>query len=142
MADYIMYWRRDTAATFKPGENVDHAASQQFSRLHPNDVVWIITTGEHGLRLFARIVVRELLGRLAAQRAFGQDIWKADWHVAGARGSRIARSEIPFDQLGLELEFEGDRDRVVGHPSHHHFRAMRRLKSRSSSLLETVWRQG
>lgn len=138
MADYVLYWRRESAAEWEWGESIGHAGSNQFGKLEPGDTVWPISSDEDGLFLLGRIPVDEVVDREEAEEKF-DDPWDADWHIVAMSDARIAQSRLDFEELVPRLSFDGKVKIVTGTPSHHHFRAMRKLSPASSSFLASKW---
>lgn len=152
-AQFINYWTPDTAA--RELERVDadpyanHAASGQFGRVHPGDVLWIVTAWPGGhLALLARVPVGAVTDPAGAAVLLGKDpgaLYPAPFHVVAPDGAAEPMRNIDLSDVVADLRFESanDRLRVSGNgridPSQ--LQTMRRLTPATAELLEAVWRQ-
>lgn len=60
--DLLSYWKPETAdANLERGGLLNHAASDQFHRVHVGDTVWVVTVRTGDLRLLGRIKVGEVV---------------------------------------------------------------------------------
>lgn len=112
---YILYWKPATAdSVLAGGGPLRFAASNQFRRLKPGDVVWPVTCRDGELRLLGRVAVARVVWRHAAEEALGREgLWDARWYALAEKGGGQAR-EVLLRDIGEALRFDrpGGKDQL------------------------------
>jgi hypothetical protein len=148
--NFLAYWRPDTVDSVieRNGRRaLDHAASDQFGRVAKGDTVWLVTIREGQLRLVTRIVVERVTGQAGAARLLGcrpAELWKAEYHIVAARGTKLRIMDTDISSLAPLLRFESavGRDhldvRDDGTVNPQQLQTMRELSPASANLLDAV----
>ena len=141
--DLLSYWKPETAdANLEQGGLLNHAASNQYHRVHARDTVWIVTVRAGELRLLGRIHVGQVTDGAQAAKALGtRDLWEADFHILAEPGSAHTIQDIPIAPLAPHLRFlsRTGNDRLVvsnGNVNPQQLQTMRVLSPDSAALLE------
>jgi len=106
--DFLAYWKPDTADhNVTIGGPLNHAASNQFSRVEPGDTVWLVTVRSGRLYLLGRIIVGQVTDQEGAARALHTtDLWEADYHIIAAHGTAHEITNLDIHSLAASLRFE------------------------------------
>jgi hypothetical protein len=148
--DFLAYWRPDTVESVieRSGRRaLDHAASDQFGRVAKGNTVWLVTIREGQLRLVTRIIVEHVTGQAGAARFLGcrpAELWKAEYHIVAARGTKLPIMDTDISHLAPLLRFESavGRDRLDvrddGTVNPQQLQTMRVLLPASADLLDAV----
>jgi hypothetical protein len=143
MQSFLYYWRPQTA-DYEIGRKskLDHSASEQFGRVHPDDHVWHVTVRDGKLSLLGRLIVGAVVDqRTAARRLDTDDLWPASYHLLASNGTAQFVREVAIPRLSGLLRFESARDRLSldgGLVNVHQLRTMRKLTPASASKLEVA----
>jgi hypothetical protein len=147
MNHFLVYWTAATAdANLSRGGMLTHAASEQFSRVNPGDVVWIVTCRRRHLYLLVRIMVGEVTDQRGAEAALkSRELWKASFHVLAAAGTELPMMDLNISHLAAALRFDSPMrsDRLNVHDGEvnaQQLQTMRRLTADTAELLEGVLR--
>jgi hypothetical protein len=85
MRHFLQYWR-----TYNPerelGTPLDFAASGQFKKLDPGDVLWIVTLRQQKLTLLGRLIVSKVVSRPEAIKELGNRVYDAPLVAIGRTG--------------------------------------------------------
>lgn len=142
---FLNYWRWDTVqAEFASDEEVDHAASEQFSKIEIGDILWIVTVHSGQLFLVGRLQVGWRGGlEEAKQRLNTENIWQSNWHVIAQQGTKEPYKLINLSSFAPQLRFQSNAsDRLTiksGSIDSMQLRTIRLLTEESSRLLDTIW---
>lgn len=140
MAHYLAYWKPETAVVNDEGNpSLDHAASNQFGKVKPGDILWIVTSeGPGDLVLVGRLKVDKVVGQLEAERLTGsRDLWEADYHVICH--SPEEKIYLDLSSRASRLSFEGAVDSLPEGFTGQHLQTMRRLDYHTEQYLEQLW---
>jgi hypothetical protein len=138
--DYVSYWKYATfLQSYESAEDplVRHSASDQYDRVQPDDIVWIVTIRDSRLFLIARIVVGEVIRYKEAKRRLG-GVWEAKYHLIARPGTEEFLSRIDITDCAARLRFRGDVDRL---PSafQQSFRRLRRMEPQTARFFSEIW---
>lgn len=112
--EFLLYWRPEQARRdIESGIPLNHAASEQFRRVKPGDVLWMVTAPEGRLRLVGRMEVARITDQRTAERLVGPDLWEASHHALPS-GSGEPMVDIPLESFAEKLTFKSaDRPRLT-----------------------------
>lgn len=146
MAQFLAYWRPATLRDMLAGPKqlLNHAASNQYGRVEPNDTVWIVTAWPGGhLVLVGRIPVAEVVDHQTAVRKLRtKDLWEASHHVLAVPDRAEPIREVDVLDIAPSLRFESERDRLDladGKVDGKQLQTMRTLTPASAELLKQAW---
>jgi hypothetical protein len=104
MRNFLQYWRTyDHEKEF--GTPLDFAASGQFRRVQPGDILWIVALKEQRLTLLGKLVVGEVVGRKEAVKHFGKNIYRAALYAMAKPGTERNIIEADIKALAAQLRF-------------------------------------
>lgn len=143
MRHFLQYWR-----TYSPeigfGKPLNFAASAQFVRLQPGDVLWIVALKQRRLTLLGRLVVATIVNRENAVREIGEDTYEAPLYALAKKETVHDLLEVDIQQLAARLRFNSAKDRLdLPNPDRtngQQLQTMRELTPETASLLQTVLR--
>jgi len=141
MRHFLQYWR-----TYSPeiglGKPLTFAASAQFERLQPGDVLWIVALKQRRLTLLGRLVVASIVNWENAVKELGEDIYEAPLYALAKKDTVHDLVEVDIHQLAARLRFNSAKDRLnLPDPdctNGQQLQTMRELTPEIASLLETV----
>lgn len=153
MAHYIEYWSPDRAALAFNGQNsaVYEILGSRFRRLHPGDIVWLLTREGEQVYLVLRFEVNRVLKPSRSPFATPPHAIASFWQVA--RQHRIAAVPetagppraipVPLKEI-RKLRFDSTvaSDRITESGSRifeRELATMRRLKDGTEQTLEELW---
>jgi hypothetical protein len=151
MTHYLHFWRAVTVMSHltKLGARaLVVASSDQFEKVHPGDVVWIVSCfDEVGIALVGRLEVHQRVGRAEAAMLLGSTgFWAGDSIVISARDRALPLRIQPIPGAARTLRFQSKRDRLIieasGWIDPKQLQRMRRLDESSGNTLEDEWAQG
>jgi len=123
------------------GKPIDHAGSTQFTRVRPDDVVWIVTLRKGRLKLLGRMVVSEIISRAEAQKRF-TDVYGARFHIVAKNGTVKILTEHDIQDIAPDLRFDSGHDRLtLESPTKtdgKQLQSLRELRPESAKLLADV----
>jgi hypothetical protein len=138
LAHYLKYWKPQTVADSLP--TLNFSASDQYGKIRPGDVLWIVTSEEPGdLVLVGRQKVKRVVGRDEARKVLRTArLWPADFYAI----SDEPEDKYPIDisRHAYDLVFDGGVTKLPEGFTGQHLQAMRRLDFDSAQLLERLWR--
>ncbi|MDX6270298.1 MAG: hypothetical protein QOD28_1521 [Acidobacteriota bacterium] len=138
MKNYLCYWKHSTAAR-NIGFPLDHAASGQFGKIEPGDVLWVVTY-EHGkLYLLGRLDVARVVSQSEAERILKEKLWKAKFHVIAKTNTVATVVSIDLMEVAPVLRFESDIDRLPPNFTAQSVRRLRLLTAESIEIFEDLW---
>ena len=109
MRHFLQYWKEDLNDL---DGTLNHAASAQFKRVQPNDVLWIVTLIDRRLTLLGTIVVGKVVEQKEAKSLLG-DVWTAPLHVIAKDGTEMKSIKADIQALAPDLRFNSERDRLT-----------------------------
>jgi len=122
--------------------------SNQFSRVSPGDVIWVVTVRAGELFLLGKLHVGEITDRSGAMKRLGKtNVWGAkDFYAIADRGTVGPLQQISVHDLAKEIRFESanpetgkltldDKNKVNAGQ----LQTMRILKGSSAGLLQERW---
>ncbi len=141
MRHFLQYWR-----TYSPaigfGKPLNFAASVQFARLQPGDVLWIVALKQRRLTLLGRLVVDRVENRENAVKKIGEDTYQAPLYALAKKDTVHELIEADIQQLAARLRFNSVKDRLnLPDPdctNGQQLQTMRELTPETASLLQTV----
>lgn len=140
MRHFLQYWKSNEA-DMVVGKPIDHAGSAQFSRVKPNDVVWVVTLREGRLILLGRIHVSEIVSRQQAQKRFAE-VYGAPLHIVAKNGTVKILEEHDIQDIAADLRFSTGHDRLkFESPTKtdgKQLQSLRELRPESAKLLADV----
>jgi hypothetical protein len=146
MKQFRSYWKPQTARRelARQTEPFIHCASEQYNRLSPGDVLWIITAWRGGhLTLLGRLVVGPIVDqREAARRLKTADLWVASFHAIAVPGTEEHLREVPLSAIAEKIRFESKRDRlrvIHGSVQASQLQTMRQITHTTAELMARVW---
>ncbi len=140
---YLVYWRPSTLAGYTPEHLVNHAASNQFQKIKPKDVLWIVSAPEGQLHLLGQLTVGRVVGQKEAERSVGHSLWEANFHALAAQGAANTIRWIPLRGIAGKLRFASTTSSRLavrgGLTNGQQMQALRQLTDESISLLRAAW---
>src|SRR4051812_18261319 len=99
--NFMLYWQPDSVGAASHGDPIAVIGGKQFSRVAPDDVLWIVTVRDGSLRLANRFVVgRRFDSRREAERHFGRhNLWDATYHLEAAKGTATRIRDVDITPL-------------------------------------------
>jgi HNH endonuclease len=151
-SQFLMYWNWEDNDLAHWDGKLDYAGSDQFTRVSPGDVLWIVTIPpdetEHRsgiLMLLGGIPVAEIVTTEEAMRKMGGYIWPdAHLHALAAPGVDESAEMTNITHLASSLRFQSERDRLTldnGRVNAQQLQSLRLLTPESAGVLEEVWRE-
>jgi len=140
--EYLVYWKPveiDKAIEAGP---LDHAASDQFRRVNPGDVVWICGRGRRSeLVTIGPLAVKKRVGQREAEREIGPKVFKRRFHVIADRRVLQRAREVPLKPLLSRLRFKSKTSPAIhtNAPVGQQLQAIRRLTAEAATLLWRTW---
>jgi hypothetical protein len=120
---------------------IDHAGSTQFTRVRPDDVVWIVTIRKGRLKLLGRIEVSEIISRSEAKKRF-TDVYDAPFHIVAKSGTVKVLAEHDIQDIAANLRFNAGNDRLTFESptktDGKQLQSLRELRPESAKLLANV----
>jgi hypothetical protein len=111
MRHFLQYWR-----SYSPeigfGKPLTFAASAQFVRLEPGDVLWIVALKQRRLTLLGRLVVATVENRENAVKQIGEDTYEAPLYALAKKDTVHDIIEADIQQLATRLRFNSVKDRL------------------------------
>lgn len=145
----LLYWSPKTAIDISKRETkIDHAASDQFSRVAAGDTLWIITVYDGELYLLNKLVVEEITNQLGAMKRLGAaNVWGEKKYYALPHQNQIEPlKEISITSIADKLRFvsvsEGGEKLTLtdkGKVNAQQLQTMRVLEEVSVIILEQAW---
>ncbi len=140
MRHFLKYWK-SREADMVVGKPIDHAGSAQFTRVKPDDLVWIVTLRDGRLKLLGRIVVSEVISQSQAQKRFA-DVYGAPIHIVAKSGTAKILEEHDIQDIASDLRFDSGHDRLIfkslGKADGKQLQSLRELRPESANLLANV----
>lgn len=147
--DVLLYWSPKTAdQVLKHEDDLKYAASNQFWRISPGDIVWIVTVYEGELFLLNKLHVGEITDRPGAIKRLGEkDVWgNKDFYAIATAGMIEPLQKISLRDVARNLVFKSANDQSrrltldrEGKVNAQQLQTMRILESSSIDLLEKLW---
>jgi hypothetical protein len=142
MKHYLFYWKPDTVDDVPDGTPLLYGASEQFDRIVPGDVVWVVTSpARDALILVGRLNVVRVTSSLSEAQAWvgRQDLWTANWYALADKGQARPKQDIDISKSAAELRFRSEFERLRAGNWGQQLQSMRRLTDRSAAMLQHVW---
>lgn len=142
-AAFTQYWRNSTWDSCERSR-LAHTASSQFRKrqVSPGDAIYVVTLRHGKLYVGARLVVKVVLSRKAAQQELGtSDLWEASDHALALRATRFRDDIRVPDSVARALRFEGGKALAFREPRRidsQALRGVRRLTTRSAQMLDVL----
>jgi len=109
MNHFLQYWK------YRPDYEqimLDHTPSDQLDKVHPGDIIWVITIRAHRLYLLGSIVTLQVVSQQEAERRLGtKDLWPARLHAI-AKAPTIVKKLIDLTPVARRLRFIGRATRL------------------------------
>jgi hypothetical protein len=146
---FLQYWlsrQLDTELALKAP--LVHSGSNQFDRVSPGDIVWIVSVRDKGhLQLVGPIFVDRIVDQQEAKRLFGPGVWNASHHIVAKDGTETQIREKGLKEIATQLRFisTSGRDRLIlsnGQVDGKQLQTLRRLTVASAELLHSIWSDG
>jgi hypothetical protein len=142
MADYLTYWKYETAAR-EEGKVLNHSASEQYAKLVPGDILWFVTYEGRTLFLIGRMEVEDVVDEKEAMRRLrNYNLWEATYHVLAREDSASQVVRIDIMAIASKLRFISEIDRLPRNFTAQSVRSMRRLTDESVDLLREALSTG
>jgi hypothetical protein len=139
MAEYLFYWRYETVLQ-DIGDIYEHGGSEQFKKVNPGDILWVVTYNAGRLFLVGRMQVGWRGSQRRAQQILGtRDLWDATYHVVAEQGTAELFAMIDITEEAYQLRFDGTPDQLPRNYTPQSFRSMRKLVEESGALLASIW---
>lgn len=142
MRHFLQYWKVDQADVNR-GSPLDHAASAQYHRVSPGDMLWVVTIRDHRFKLLGRLRVEKIVNQKEAKRLRGKGIYPAKLHALAVPNTVEFVSEIDIQDLAKMLRFKSGRDRLAlndaGSVDGKQIQTLREVTPESARLLSERW---
>jgi hypothetical protein len=142
MNQYLQYWKSDDfiGNKFDP---IIHSASNQFKKLLPDDVLWIVTLRDRQVFLIGRLHVGEVLNRSQFESRY-QDAYPKEYFAVAKEGTVERENWVNLEDEIDDIRFSSPtgRDRLIrknGIVNGKQLQTLRLLNHDSINLLETKW---
>src|SRR5262249_55739296 len=140
MAEYLLYWRYETAEQLQGAGELEYVASDQLGSVRPGDRVWTVTFRQDTPYLVGYVDVAEVVGKAEAERRIeSRPLWGAGRYAIAGRSGRQRASFVDLTGLVSELSFDGRIGRLPEKLTFTSFRRIRRLTANSAELLRRLW---
>src|SRR5262245_56439242 len=139
---FLVYWLSDQIQAAITDGLLNHAASEQFGRVTPGDVLWI--TGKsraEPLITVGPLHVAEIVSQREAERRLPYQPWEARYDALCAPGTETATWEVTLTPILSELEFVSRRSLRLDlkKPLGQQLQAIRQLTEASTETLTKLW---
>jgi Domain of unknown function (DUF3883) len=142
MRYFLQYWKVDQA-DINRASALNHAASAQYGRISPGDLLWIVTIRDYQLKLLGRLRVEKIVGQKEAELLLGPEIYEAEFHALAVPNTVELVSEINIQDLAKVLRFKSERDKLAlndaGAVDGKQIQTLRELTPESAQLLAERW---
>jgi len=141
MRHFLQYWRTYSADD-EFGTPLNFAASAQFVRAQPGDVLWIVALKKRRLTLLGRLIVRMIVSRENAIKEVGDRVYDAPLCALAEADTVRNIIEVDIQQLASRLRFNSVKDRLnllnPDRTNGQQLQTMRELVPESAALLQTL----
>lgn len=111
MRHFLQYWKH-----YNPKHEFNNplrfAASAQFVRMSPGDVLWIVALKEGRLTLLGRLVIDRIINRENAIKELDGDIHIAPPYAIAKQGTIHDSVEIDIQGLAAQLRFNSPKGKL------------------------------
>jgi hypothetical protein len=141
---YLAYWKPEQVDWENPAiHKLDHAASQQFHKVCPGDLVYLLTSKEGVMYLLGRILVGRVTDQQEAARLLGREpgeLWEADYHIVAQPDSAMPLNPVECEKALREVFVisDGDPERIKEPITGQRFQSMREITADSADLLDDL----
>ncbi len=140
MPHFLQYWR-----TYNPEKEFDtplnYAASGQFGRVRPDDILWVVALKQRRLILLGRLIVGRVDTRENAIKELGERIYDAPLCAMPKPGTVHNIIEADIQALAPLLRFNSPQDKLsVPEPERidgKQLQSLRELTPEAAALLQT-----
>jgi len=139
---WLVYWRKDQVEEAVSDRLVDHAASEQFSRVQSGDLLWICGRGKTDqLVTVGPLKVLDVVGQTEAERRLPYQPWKAKFHAMAAADEELAAREVSLTSIVGKLRFNSKVSPRLDSatPLGQQLQRIRQLTKTSANLLGQLW---
>jgi len=146
----LLYWTpKTTDDVLSREDTLEYAASDQFGRVSPGDVIWVVTVRAGELFLLGKLYVGEVTDRNGAMKRLGKkDVWgDKKFYAIAIPGMVEPLREISLSDVAGQLVFKsrsGKSSRLAldaeGKVNAQQLQTMRILEASSVDLFEQMWR--
>lgn len=141
MRHFLQYWRM-YSHQYEFNTPLNFAASAQFTRLRPRDMLWIVAIIEGRLTLLGRLAVDRVVNRESAIKELGTDVYDAPLCAIAVRETVRNIVEVDIQPIAAQLRFASVKDRLrFAHPDStdgKQLQTMRELTTESAAILEKL----
>lgn len=142
---FLVYWRPDQIQNAITKGVLDHAASEQFGRVAPGDVLWITGRGtQEPFITVGPLDVAEIVDQEEAKRRLPYEPWPARYHALSTADAATVTREVSLTPILEDLEFASptsprlDRAKPLGRQ----LQTIRQLTDASAKKLMQWWNSG
>ena len=140
--EFLVYWREEQIRSAISDGLLDHAASEQFGRVTPGDVLWISgKTKDEVLVTVGPLHVDDIVSHREAKRRLPYTPWPAKYHAFAAPEDATVSRVISLGPILLDLEFVSavSRRLKINKPIGLQLQAMRQLSPASAEMIRQLW---
>lgn len=140
---WVQYWRPQQLELARrhagDGEPLGHTAGEQFGRVVPGDVVYVLGRSGTSLLLVGRLIVDEILDQAEAEARFEGEVYQATVNLVGHSTARRLDRLIP-KAVAVQLRRASGKPLVDadGNASGDRLQAVGPLEPASAALLDEV----
>jgi 5-methylcytosine-specific restriction endonuclease McrA len=137
MNHYLQYWKyRPDCERFM----LDHTPSDQLGKVHPGDIIWVITIKTRRLYLLGPIVTLQVVSQREAERRLGMKLWPALLHAIAKPATIVKAKLLDLTPVASRLRFIGRATRLPQGFTGRSFQKIRRLTPQSVVLIQQLWK--
>lgn len=139
---FLVYWLPDQIQNAITDGLLDHAASEQFGRVAPGDVLWIAGRGARAhLITVGPLHVAEIVDQKEAERRLPYKPWPARYHALSAANAATITREVSLAPILHDLELvSATSPRLdLAKPLGRQLQAMRQLTDASAKKITQLW---
>jgi hypothetical protein len=139
---FLVYWRPDQIQNAITKGVLDHAASEQFGRVAPGDILWITGRGtQEPFITVGPLHVAEIADQEEAARRLPYKPWPARYHALSTADAATVTQEVSLTPILNDLEFASsisprlDRAKPLGRQ----LQTIRQLTDAAAQKLTQLW---
>jgi hypothetical protein len=139
---FTQYWK-NTTLDWHESDELEHSASNQFRErgVRHGDNIFIVTVIDGNMHLGGVLIVDKLVGKRAAQKKYGKDVWDASDHVFDHQARPFYKDLVVPPNVVAALRFVGNKELVFKTPRQldtQTLRGVRELTPESAELLNDI----
>jgi len=138
---FLVYWLPEQIQSSITDGYLDHAASDQFSRINSGDTLWITgKTASDPLITIGPLHVAEVVGQKEASRRLPYRPWPAKYHALCIKNQPTQICQVSLAPILEDLRFVSKSNKLNhSKPFGLQLQAMRELTEASARLLQKLW---